>query len=328
MTIVTTRRRFLAIAAATGAAAAMPLAARGATVWRGRALGADAEMTILGAGDLLAREAIAGVLAEVERLERVFSLHRPDSELARLNRDGRIDAASLDLRRVIAASQHLGRLTAGAFDITVQPLWDLHAQHFSKAGAEPLGPSDEAVRAALSHVDHRAIEIDGATVRFLRPGMAATLNGIAQGYITDRVAALLVERGLPHALIDMGEIASPAAPPGEAGWAVGIADPRRPGHAVTRVTLGPRQAMATSSGPGTRFDAAGRHHHIFDPATGRSAHPLLSITVLARHATLADALSTALAVRGLRDALPLLRAGGASAAIALDRDGRIRRVEA
>ncbi|MFO1190528.1 MAG: FAD:protein FMN transferase, partial [Alphaproteobacteria bacterium] len=293
MTPAVTRRRFLSIAAATGALSLAGLAAGGASdrggriVWRGRALGAEAEIRLAAEDETAARTAIARAVAEAERLEAIFSLYVPQSEIVRLNRDGRIESASLDLRRVIAASQRWGVLTGGGFDVTVQPIWDLFARHFSADGADVAGPADDAIAAACAKVDYRAIEIDGVSVAFLRPGMAMTLNGIAQGYITDRVADVLADAGFAHALIDMGEIAAHGPPPGEAGWQVGIEDPRARGRIIDRVVLGPRQAMATSSGFGTRFDPEGRHHHIFVPATGRSAHAVVSVTVLAGNAFVA-----------------------------------------
>jgi len=339
MTSTIPRRRFLSIAAATGAASLAGLAegwaadggatnGGGRIVWRGRALGAEAELRLAGDDVAAARAAIAEALAEAERLEAIFSLYRPDSEIVRLNRDGRIEPASLDLRLVIAASRRWSILTEGAFDVTVQPIWDLYARHFSADGADAAGPAADAIAAARAKVDYRAIAIDGASVAFLRPGMAVTLNGVAQGYITDRVADVLAQAGFSHALINMGEFAAPAPPPGKAGWRVGIEDPRARGRIIDRVILGPRQALATSSGLGTRFDPQGRHHHIFVPATGRSADAVLSVSVLAGQAFVADALSTALAVQGVEGAQDLLRAGGATAAIVVDRSGQIRRIPA
>jgi thiamine biosynthesis lipoprotein len=334
MTLAATRRRFLCIVAGASAASLAAFAAgRGAdagrpVVWRGRALGAEAELRVVADDEALASGAIAGAVAEAARLEAVFSLYRADSELSRLNRDGHIEPASIDLRRVIAASQRWSLLTDGGFDVTVQPLWDLYARHFTAQDADPEGPAAEAIAATSALVDHRGIVVDGDSIALQRPGMAVTLNGIAQGYITDRVAAVLAGAGFPHSLVNMGEIAAPAAPPGETGWRVGIADPRAPGRIIDRITLGPGQALATSSGLGTRFGSSGRHHHIFDPATGQSSQAVLAVTVLARHATTADALSTALAVRGIAGAQRLLRAGGAEAALVLGHDGRLRRIQA
>lgn len=126
----------------------------------------------------------------------------------------------------------------------------------------------------------------------LRPGMALTLNGIAQGFIADRVAALLAIHGLTRALIDTGEMV--ALP--EGGWPVQLAD--------SKEIILQNRALATSSPLGMTFGADGVTSHILDPRTGRPA-PLVwrSVTVSAPSATLADALSTtACLTAGIADA--------------------------
>ncbi len=78
--------------------------------------------------------------------------------------------------------------------MTVQPLWDLYAGHFSRPDASPDGPPADAIAEAVARVGHEALEVDPARLRFARPGMGVTLNGIGQGYITDRVVELLRRR--------------------------------------------------------------------------------------------------------------------------------------
>jgi FAD:protein FMN transferase len=310
------RRRALAV---IGAAAGAPwLGSESAAgrlplfSWRGVALGANARLLLAHPEREVARRAIARCLEEVARLERIFSLHDPDSELNRLNRDGTLERASHELRILLAEAQRFGALSGGAFDVTVQPLWQLYAAHFAARPADPAGPSEPALAAALRMVDYRLIAIDGARVRLLRPAMALTLNGIAQGFITDRVAGLLREAGFAGVLVQLGETVAGAPPADRPSWRIGIADPLAPKRTIATLAVADL-AIATSSGFATRFDAAGRHHHLLDPATGRSADHCAGVTVLAARATTADALSTALAVLPRAAAPRLLRATGASA---------------
>ena len=144
-------------------------------------------------------------------------------------------------------------------------------------------------------MDYRAVEIEPAEVRFTRPGMAITLNGIAQGYITDRIAALLQDAGMGDVLLDIGEVRALGRHPDGRLWNVGLRDAAQPETVARTVTLADR-AVATSAGIASPFDASGRHHHLFDPATGRSAQVTGQVSVIAPRATMADALSTALAV--------------------------------
>ena len=294
-----TRRRFVAIAAA---AAGLPFSALRAGAktahlhrWSGIALGAAAEIVLYDPDATRARRLIARCVEEIDRLEDVFSLYRPESAIRQLNRDGRLTAPPLELVALLAEARFYSERTDGIFDVTVQSLWHLYAAHFARPGADPRGPAEAEHAKAQALVDHRAVEIEPAEVRFARPGMAVTLNGIAQGYITDRVAALLQDAGMGDVLLDIGEVRALGRHPDGRPWSVGIRRAAEPETIARTLTLSDR-AVATSAGIASVFEPSGRHHHLFDPATGRPARAAGQVSVIAPRATVADALSTALAV--------------------------------
>jgi FAD:protein FMN transferase len=300
-----TRRRFITISAA---AAGLPLLPRGIAaaaapqlrVWRGVAIGADAVLQINHPDPIAADRLIERALAEVARLERVFSLYREDSAIRLLNAAGSLSDPPADLVRILSESREFSRLTGGSFDVTVQPLWQLYAYHFSRPDADPEGPGAAELARAVALVDHDAVKVAAGSIRFRRAGMAITLNGIAQGYVTDRVAELLLASGLSRALVDMGETRALGEHPSGRPWTVGLEDPRHPGVIAETIGLSDR-AVATSGGYGTQFDEAGRFNHIFDPLSGRTSDKYLSISVIAPTATAADALSTAACLLRLED---------------------------
>ena len=234
----------------------------------------------------------------------MFSLYRPRSALSRLNRDGRLPAPPLELVALLAEARVYSERTEGAFDATVQPLWRLHAAHFARPGADPHGPADAEIARARALVDYRAVDVEPAEIRFARPGMALTLNGIAQGHITDRVAALLQDAGMGDVLLDIGEVRALGRHPDGRPWRVGLRRAAQPETVARTVALADR-AVATSAGIASPFEPSGRHHHLFDPATGRPAPGAGQVSVIAPRATLADALSTALAVAPSARAAPL-----------------------
>ena len=179
-----------------GLSLAPPALARAAAAsalhrWRGVALGAEASIVLHHPDGAAARRLIASCVDEIARLERVFSLYRADSALSRLNRFGALEAPPSALVQLLDDCRRFNRITGGAFDATVQPLWRLYADHFSQEDADPSGPGPAALARARALVDQRSVAVDPAHVSFARPGMAITLNGIAQGFATDRVAALL-----------------------------------------------------------------------------------------------------------------------------------------
>ena len=264
------RRRFLTISAGMVLASGLPAVALQGVQWRGQALGARATIT-LDRDDPALMEAIR---SEISRLEDVFSLYRPESALSRLNRDGALDGPPQELADCLSLAGAVHAATGGLFDPTVQPLW--------LAYAAAQGSPDPAAIASLPLGWDRVRAEPGRIA--LDPGMALTLNGIAQGYIADRVAALIRARGYDRVLVDTGELrALGPAPDGrpwpvnwQGGGGIGLMD----------------RALASSAPMGTLFDAGGAGH-ILDPRTRRPAAPRWGlVSVSSTSAAVADALST------------------------------------
>lgn len=315
-----TRRRFIAVSAALAATAAWPgrgSAAMGLLEWRGVALGAAASIRLAHPDRAEGRLLLQRCVDEIARLERIFSLYRPDSDLCRLNRDGVLDLPPLELVELLSYAASVSAATGGAFDVTVQPLWRRYAEHFAAADANPAGPMLDDL---LPLVDWRAVSVAAGRIALRRPGMAVTLNGIAQGYITDRVAELLRGAGMDSVLIDLGETRALGSHPDGRPWRVGLADPAAPARIALRLDVSDA-ALATSGGYGTVFDPDGRHNHLIDPRSGRTAPLRRSVSVLAPRAAMADAASTALALLPVEQVGAVLRRLGARAAHILGPEG-------
>lgn len=320
------RRQALGILAAS---AALPLGVMGLRLvgpaaafheWHGEALGGAASMRLWHANPGHARRTLTHMAAEIARLEAVFSLYRADSELSRLNAEGRLAGASRDLIAVIEAAREVSAASGGAFDPTVQPLWTLYETHFRRAGGPGSGPAAADITATLRLVGHERLEIAGRSVRLSSPGMALTLNGIAQGYITDVVADLLRNEGFEHVVVAVGETRVLGAHPEGRPWQIALRDMA---GATDRSIALTDEASATSGGYGTVFDPTGNHHHIFDPATGASASRLAEAVVTAPRAMAADALATALCVAGEARAAAILATSPGARAMLTRPDGSV-----
>ena len=325
------RRRAIAVIGATAVGAIAGLSQSGRTRaatatsrWRGVALGAEAEITIVHENLVSARSILRQCVAEIRRLEHVFSLFDPNSELVRLNAHGRLAAPSHDLVALLSSAQRYGSLTGGAFDVTVQPLWRLVARQIARRGSIL---TRRQIETTARLVDYRAMELGSKRIAFAGEGMAVTLNGIAQGYITDRVADLLRNEGLDSVLVSLGEFRAAGAHPSGRPWAVGLS---RPGgrQALFHQAQLTEEAIATSAGAGLNFDPSGRYHHILDPATGTGAMLHASVSVIAPRAIDADALSTALCLVPWVQAPRFLTKAGGRRAIVLGHDGGIREAHA
>lgn len=259
------RRRFLQI---TAAAACLPAGARAERLTRRRvAFGAETELTLYGPREL-AEPALAEAEALIDRVDALFSLHRPFSALSKLNREGVLEDPPPEMVEILTLSGQLHRATGGSFDPTVQPLWRALAEGRATGPARRLVGFDR-IRIAPDRVA-------------LDTGQALTLNGIAQGYATDLVADALARHGLDRALVEIGEHRALGGP-----WRLGLEDPA---HGILgQVTISGR-AIATSS-PGA-VTLAGGETHILNPLADNA--PLWStVSVEADSAALADGLSTA-----------------------------------
>ncbi|KSV60800.1 FAD:protein FMN transferase [Sinorhizobium sp. Sb3] len=288
-----TRRRAIAIFAA---AAGLPLltaakAASSAVTWKGQALGAPATLILNHEDRARAERLIDAAVAEVTRLERVFSLYRDDTALSELNRVGALVAPPQDLVALLGSCQEFWNMSDRAFDPTVQPLWSLYRDYFTLPEADPSGPSAETIRDTLDAVGFGWIRFDRDRIVLTRPKMALTLNGIAQGYITDRIVDLLRDAGVTSSLVDMGENRAIGSRMDGTPWRIGLAEQQDDEPDVVLDVID--KAVATSSGIGFHFDEAQRFSHILDPRTGDTAALYRRVTVIADDATTADALSTA-----------------------------------
>lgn len=278
---MTTRRRLLTILA--GAAVLPTLGARASTStkqWRGIALGADARI-VLDHPD--ADGLIALAVAEVQRLEKIFSLYMADSELSKLNRDGVLNAPAFELVELLSICSRLHALTGGAFDPTVQNLWSLYARQFSKG----IAPGKDQIEIAKASTGWQHVEFSAERISFQQPSVMMTLNGIAQGFIADKVTALFKRHGVTNVLMNTGEIAALGLSPDGAPWQVKL------GHEAGEEIELRNAAIATSAALGTSFDVEGVVGHIIDPRTGYPGGNWSQVSVLSSSAAVADGLSTA-----------------------------------
>ncbi|WP_299351252.1 FAD:protein FMN transferase [uncultured Shimia sp.] len=271
---VLTRRRFLSITAASAALPAMAATPLTAT-WRGNAMGAKVSMKLAGLSQEAAAPIFHAVEAELSRLEGIFSLYRTESQLSQLNREGILHVPAPELLQVLSLSDRLNTASNGAFDPTIQTLWMATAR----------GETGKDLDAARKLVGWQEVQFDTSAARLSKPGQALTLNGIAQGYITDRIAALLKRHQLQNVLLDMGEVAA-LGQSNTGVWSVGIAAPD--GAIVKRLQMQDR-ALATSAPMGTPLGSAG---HILSPQGQGTQRALVSVS--ADQAAVADGLSTTL----------------------------------
>jgi thiamine biosynthesis lipoprotein len=160
------------------------------------------------------------------------------------------------------------------------------------------------MRRARALVNWQHLSVTPQRLLLPQPGMAITLNGLAQGYAADLALAAVRARGVQHALLDTGEFIGLGEKAPHRTWTIGVQNPRH-AEALSAVLQMDGRSIATSGDYATWFTADFVHHHIFDPSTGDSPTELASATVVAPSGLLADGLSTAMLVMGQKKALAL-----------------------
>lgn len=230
----------------------------------------------------------AAIADSVERfvgeLDREFDRHG-DGALGHLNASGSA-AAPPPLAELLRISMELNAATEGAFDPSLGPLTDLWG-----FDSVPAFPSAQELDSALSLCGTGRMRFLGDSV-FLDPGSSLDLGAIAPGYAADAACELAMSLGAVSVLVDMGgEIRCE----GSRTWRIAVRSPR--GGGWLRVIEARSLAVSTSGDYESFFEHGGvRYSHILDPSTGMPARVPASVTVIARSAAVADALSTAIAV--------------------------------
>jgi len=261
-----------------------------------------------------ANNCVEAAFEELKRIDELMSDYKSDSELSEVNREGfekevKVSEALFD---VLKRSAAYSRETGGAFDITVGPLVDLG--RWAEEKGQALG--EEEILRARERVGFEKLELDEMkrTVRFSVEGMRLDLGGIAKGYAIDKAIEAMQGLGAIGGMVDVGgDIRCFGAPPeGKRLWLVGLQDPHEGGDVVGAgkllLVLRLANGAIATSGDYRRFSVIDgkRYSHIIDTQTGHASEGLSSVTIIAKEATLVDALATAVSVLGAQKGLELI----------------------
>lgn len=257
--------------------------------------GSYVKIKLLEPNRLKANQAVEEALAEMARLDSIFSLYNQNSEIYQINRQGK-GKLSRDFKNLLTRALEVSEKSNGAFDITVLPLIQFWRNYFK---SEKLPDSLELKR-QLRLVDYRKIKIQNDSI-YLPDSVKIDLGGIAVGYSIDRAVEILKREGIKTGLIDAG---GDIMGFGNRKWKVGVKNPR--GEGLLRTFSIQNQGIATSGDYEKFFMKNGiRYHHIMNPKTGYPTWGCSSVTVIGPDAITADAYSTTIFVLGVKDGLVL-----------------------
>jgi thiamine biosynthesis lipoprotein len=260
-----------------------------------------------------AEEGLQKAATEIERLEHLLSTTDTGSDIWTLNDQG---AALVDgeTGKLIQRALEAAQLSDGDFDPTLGCLMELWG--FRSNGSYQV-PVPEELEKALEAAGYWKVSLEETETGYtatVPDGCHLDLGGIAKGYTSQQVLEQLAQAGVTSAVVSLGgNVGTLGQKPDGSLWTVAVQDPSGEDSYIATLTLGGQEERwyAITSGAYERyFEQDGvRYHHILDPSTGYPADSdLLSVTVVSQDGTLADALSTALFVKGLQGALDFWRA--------------------
>jgi thiamine biosynthesis lipoprotein len=267
-------------------------------------MGSRFEITVVANHTEQANEYIEMAIAEITRIERLISSWDDQSQTSAINRNAGIKPVKVnrELFDLIARAINISKLTDGAFDISyasMDKIWKFDGSMLEM-------PSKEAIAASVAKVGYQNIELnaDSTTVFLKHTGMKIGFGAIGKGYAADKAKALLMSKGVTSGIINAsGDMTTWGKQPNGNEWKVAITNPmdKNKVFALLPITNG---AVVTSGNYEKYVNFNGqRYSHIIDPRTGYPATGIISVTVFAPKAELADALATSVFVMGIEAGL-------------------------
>jgi thiamine biosynthesis lipoprotein len=263
-------------------------------------MGSDFEITVVANTQEKANRQIGVAIDEIKRIENLISSWKESSQTSSINKNAGIAPVKIseELFGLIQRALQISKLTDGAFDISyasMDKLWKYD-------GSMTQMPSKEAIKKSVAKVGYKNIIIDpkNNTVFLKNKGMKIGFGAIGKGYAADKAKKLLISNGVSGGIINAsGDINSWGSKPNGSSWQVAITNPLDKNKAFAMLPI--KDAVVTSGNyeKYVTFNSR-RFSHIIDPRSGYPAQGIISVTVFAPKAELADALATSVFVMGVQ----------------------------
>jgi len=262
-------------------------------------MGSRFDITVVANDSIQANKYIDTAIAEISRIEKLISSWDANSQTSEINRNAGIKPVKVDkeLFDLIERAIGISKLTDGAFDISyasMDRIWKFD-------GSMTKMPSEEEIIASVEKVGYQNIVLDkkNSTVFLKLEAMKIGFGAIGKGYAADKAKSLLISKGVPSGIINAsGDMNTWGKQPNGNEWKVAITNPmdKNKVFALLPITNG---AVVTSGNYEKYVNFNGkRYTHIIDPRTGYPSTGIISVTVFAPKAELADALATSVFVMG------------------------------
>lgn len=287
-------------------------------------LGSPFEMTVVAKDTVQGNYFIDLAVAEVKRIENLISDWIPTTQISQVNQNAGIKAVKVDkevydlVERAIKVSQ----ITSGAFDISyasMDKIWKFD-------GSMKVMPTEEAIKKSVAKIGYKNIMLDPKeqTIFLKEKGMKLGLGGIGQGFIADKIKALLKIKGCVSGIVNVsGDINTWGKQVDGKLWMVAIVNPMNKNKVFATFPL--EDSAVETSGSYEKFVTFNgvRYSHIIDPRTGYPTRGVISVSVFAKQTEIADALATGIFVLGVEVGLDLVNQLKGIECVIVDDKGKI-----
>lgn len=262
-------------------------------------MGSRFDISVVANDTLTASNYINLAVNEISRIEKLISSWDENSQTSEIIRNAGVKPVKVDkeLFDLIERSIIISKLTDGAFDISyasMDKIWKFD-------GSMTEMPSEKSIKESVAKVGFQNIELnkDEHTVFLKLPGMKIGFGAIGKGYAADKAKELLISKGVVAGIINAsGDMNTWGKQPNGENWMIAITNPLNKNKSFALLPL--KNGAVVTSGNYEKYVAFNgeRYSHIIDPRTGYPASEIISATVFAPKAELADALATSIFVMG------------------------------
>ncbi len=287
-------------------------------------MGSRYDITIVENDSVKAEKEIKIAIDEIKRIENIISSWKPNSQTSKINQNAGIKPVkvSKELFDLIKRSKAISKLTDGAFDISyasMDKIWKFD-------GSMTDFPSEEKIKKSVEKVGYQNIILNekDTTVYLKYKGMKIGFGAIGKGYSADKAKKILQDKGVKAGIINAsGDMNTWGKQADGTDWKVAITNPFNKNKAFALLPL--KQGAVVTSGNYEKYIMfkGKRYTHIINPKTGYPSSGIVSVTVFAPKAELADALATSVFVMGKEVGLNLINQLPKVECIIIDDKGKI-----
>jgi len=267
-------------------------------------MGCDFKITVVASGEVDSKKYIDIAISEIKRIEHLISSWDKNSQTTLINNNAGINPVKVDgeLIELIERSIAISKFTDGAFDISfasMDKIWKFD-------GSVTVMPSKEKVKGSVEKVGFENIIMNKqkSTVFLKKKGMKIGFGGIGKGYAADKAKSLLINKGVTAGIVNAsGDLTTWGKQPSGKPWQVGVKNPLNKDKIFSWFSVENRAVVTSGNYEKYIMINEKRYSHIINPKTGYPSQEIISVSIFAPKAELADALATSIFVMGTEKGL-------------------------